>query len=628
MSKNDFEEQNIDKNVKLVFLLGFITILFVVWSLKLFSMQIKNGEQYRTQSKKISSQVTTIPAQRGEIFDRNANMPLVINTESFAVAITPGEIPANRYDSVVSKLAQFLGIKKTDIDAKVPKYLRRSFSTIQIKTNVPFSVISNIAENRTDLPGVSWESKPVRNYVDSGSLSHIIGYVGDITKEEITQMYNQGYNKNSIVGKTGIEKQYDYLLQGTPGRESRTVDVRGRILSETPVIEPPQMGKNLVLTIDSRIQELVEKTLGERVGASVVLKPSTGEVLAMVSYPFYDSNLFNRDNAAEEYEKLRNDPNNPFLNRAVMTAYPPASTFKVIMSTALLQEKTFPAAKKIECNGSIYYGGHTYHCWEKWGQGWLDLKEALAQSCDVYFYTVGRDYLGIDKIAEYATKFGLGQSARIDLPSQASGLVPTPVWKERSRHAKWVGGDTISVSIGQGDLTVTPLQLADMVAMVNNKGTIYKPHLLKEVRDPVTNDVISETKPEVLFHADEIEEEVWDNLQEYMHYTATDGSAKFPMNLLKTQVACKTGTGEVDKYKNSKEPHWHSWLVAYAPFDAPPEERICIATIVEAVNKWEWYAPYATCIIFQGIFENQTYEEAYDALKMNRYLTSASSRRD
>ena len=216
MLNNQYEDK-LDKNVKTILLFAILVVFFILWTFRLFSMQIVNGEQYRTQSKNISSQTSTIPASRGEIFDRNASMPLVINTESFAVEITPGEIPSDRYDSVASKLSQLLGIKKSDIDAKIPKSIRRSYTTVQVKSNVPFATISNIAENKTDLPGVSWVSKPIRNYVETGSLSHIIGYVGDITKEEMTQMYNMGYNKNSIVGKTGIEKQYDSLLQGVPG---------------------------------------------------------------------------------------------------------------------------------------------------------------------------------------------------------------------------------------------------------------------------------------------------------------------------------------------------------------------------------------------------------------------------
>lgn len=295
---------SVERNAKLLILLILTVAFFVIYIIKLFSLQVVEGEGYRKQSVRISSQVNTIPAQRGEIFDRNATLPMVINTDSFAVDLTPAEIPEGHYDSIASKLAGYLGIARTDIDKKVPVKIRRSYTSVEIRANVPFNTISNIAENITELPGVSWRSKPIRNYVETGSISHVIGYVGDITKEEINVMYNKGYKANSIVGKTGIEKQYDSLLQGIPGQESRTVDVRGRIISDTPVIEPPQMGKNLVLTIDSRIQKLAEDALGNRVGAAVVIKPSNGEVLAMVSYPYYDQNLFNTEDAASEYQKL------------------------------------------------------------------------------------------------------------------------------------------------------------------------------------------------------------------------------------------------------------------------------------------------------------------------------------
>ncbi len=616
-------EDNITKVAKITILLIILIILFAVYLYKLFSMQIVQGEHYRSQSQKISSQVTIIPAQRGEIFDRNASLPMVINTDSFAIEVTPGEIPANRYDTVTLKLAQYLGISKTDIDKKIPKNIRRSYTTVQVKSNVPFSVISNIAENKTDLPGVSWVSKPIRNYLHTGSLSHIVGYVGDINQDEINVLYNQGYNKNSIVGKTGIEKQYDSLLQGKDGREMSTVDVHGRIISETPVVEAPQMGKNLVLTIDSDIQKLVEDALGHRVGASVVLKPATGEVLAMVSYPYYDSNLFNSDDSSAQYNKLLQDPTKPLINRAVQLSYPPASTFKIIMSAAMLQENAFPSAKKIECKGRMVYGGRVFHCHvHEPGHGWLDMKNAMAQSCDVYYWTVGRDYLGIEKIASYAREFGFGKSAQIDLPSQVNGLVPTAEWKQKKYHERWMGGDTMSVSIGQGYMEATPLQLANMIAMVSNEGVIYKPHLLKEVRDPVTNEVIEEVKPTVLTQST-IDNAVWKELQEALRYTVTDGTPQYPMHNKIVQIACKTGTAEVDGYKDS----WHSWLVAYAPYDAPPEDRICVATIVEAQNVWEWWAPYATNIIIQGIFAKQTFEEAVQDLGFTYLIKNNNQRR-
>lgn len=616
--------QKINKNIKILFLLIFVCICFFLYGFKLYTLQILQGEDYRSQSKIISSQVKTLPAQRGEIFDRNANLPMVINTETFAVSVTPGEIPSNRYDTVISKLANYLDISKTQIDKKITS--RRSYASFEVKSNVDFSVISNIAENLSDLPGVSWSSKPQRNYQHTKSLSHIVGYVGDISQEEFTLLYNKGYSRNSIVGKTGIEKQYDSLLQGTPGREMSTVDVHGKIISNTPIVEPPKMGNNLVLTIDSTVQKLAEDALGNRVGAVVVLKPATGEVLAMVSYPYFDSNIFSLDDSTQEYNKLRNNELKPLVNRAVQYSYPPASTFKIVMSAAMLQEKAFPSSQKIECKGYMIYGGRVFHCHiHEPGHGWLDMKNAMAQSCDVYYWTIGRDYLGIEKIGSYAREFGLGKSTQIDLPSQVSGRVPTAEWKFKTFNERWMGGDTMSCSIGQGYMEATPLQLADMIAMVSNAGTIYKPHLLKEVRDSETNEVIQTVEPQVLTEST-IDADVWKEVQESLRYTVTDGTPQYPMHNKVVQIACKTGTAEVDGFKNS----WHSWLVAYAPYDAPPEDRICVATIVEAVNKWEWWAPYCTNIIIQGYFANQTCDEAIDELGF-RYLINQrqqSSRRE
>ena len=620
----NFSDKKFTKNTRLLIIQIIIASLFFIYVYTLFSLQVLKGNEYRSQSKTISSQVKIIPADRGEIFDRNAMLPMVINSDSFAVELTPGEIPKNYYDTVTAKLAALLEISKFDIDKKIPPSMRNSYSSIQIKANVPFEIISNIAENKTDLPGVSWISKPIRNYVEQGSISHVVGYVGDITQDELNRLYNKGYTKNSIIGKTGIESQYDEFLQGTPGRESKTVDVRGKIISDAPIIQPPKMGNNLVLTIDSTIQKLAEQTLGNRVGAIVVLKPSNGEVLAMVSYPYFDPNIFNTEQAGEYLQKLSSDEQGrPLINRAVNAVYPPASTFKIVMSTAMLQENAFPNDKKIECKGRMAYGNRIFHCHIKTpGHGWLDLKNAFAQSCDVYYWIIGRDYLGINKIASYAREFGFGQSAQIDLPSQQIGFVPTAEWKERRYHEKWLGGDTMSASIGQGYLLATPLQLADMVCMVTNSGVVYKPHLLKEVRDPVTSEVLIETKPEILLKSD-IDKSVWKEMQETMRYMITDGTAQYPMNNKIVKAAGKTGTAEVAPYKTS----WHSWMVCYAPYDAPVEDQVVISTIVEACNPWEWWAPYATNIILQGIFAKQTYEQAVKELGFT-YLMKNRNRQE
>ena len=591
-------------NAKLVIIKVAILLIFIIYALHLYSMQVANGEYWSQRAVKMTSTPTILNAQRGEIYARDGEVPIVVNTDSFVVEMRPGEIPDGLYDTVATKLANYLGIQKSVIDKKTFG-LRKEFTSIEIKINVPLEVISNIAENINDMPGVSWRNKPIRTYRDSGSISHVLGYVGNITKEELKLMNNEGYSSTYVVGKTGIEKQYDRLLQGIPGSETRLRDAKGRYIDEAPIVVQPQMGKNLVLTIDTRIRKLAERALGNRVGSIVVLKPSTGEVLAMVSYPYFDSNIFSTENASAEYTRLINSPNNPLQNRAVSSVYPPASTFKTIMTTAILSEKKFPVDKTVDCKGKLPYGDRIFNCHLKTGHGPLDLKNALAQSCDVYYWIVGRDYLGVDIISSYATEFGYGQSLEIDLPSHVKGFVPTAQWKEKEKKVKWVDGDTMNISIGQGDLLVTPMHVADMMAMVCNSGVIYKPHLLKEVRDPNTDEVIESIEPEIL-HKSTVEPSVWSTVQEYLRYMITNGTATYPMGNKKIKIAGKTGTAEAGRTDN----HWHSWMIAYAPYDAPVEDQIVVSTLVEAVNKWEWWAPYATNIVIQGILENQTYEES------------------
>ncbi|OJF77747.1 MAG: penicillin-binding protein 2 [Treponema sp. CETP13] len=603
---------SLSKNKSIFVFLILIFLVFIIYVAKLFSMQVIEGSQYRTQSKNLAQQQSIIPAQRGEIFNSDSDMAIVVNTDSFAVDVTPGEIPDEHYDSITARLAIYLHINKKVIDDKIPIYSRSSYKAFEIKSNVSFDEISNIAENITDLPGVSWRSKPIRNYLLTGSMSHVVGYVGAITKDELKVLYNQGYDSTSIIGKTGIEKEYDKQLQGTPGVESRIVDVRGRFMSDKPVVDPPVSGNDIVLTIDTSIQKLAEEALGDRVGSAIVLKPSTGEILAMVSYPYFNPNLFNEENSSSKFQALLNDPKKPLLNRTINATYPPASTFKVIMATALLQEKTFDKDSKVECKGSIDYGGRVFHCWTPFpGHGFMDLKNGLAQSCNIYFWTIGRDYLGVDLISKYAKMFGYGGSLGIDLPSSKTGFIPTAEWKERRYHEKWLGGDTMSMSIGQGYTNVTPLHVADMMAMVVNSGTIYKPHLLKQIRNGVTNEIIKKTEPEVLYRADSIDSDVWKTVQEDLRYTVTDGSAWYPLQNDVVKFAGKTGTAEVTGYKDS----WHSWFVAYGPYDAPVEDQLVVCVMVEAQNPWEWWAPYASNIIFQGIFANENCDEAIDSLR-------------
>ena len=587
----------------------FVFFILIAYTYKLFSMQIIHGDQFKQKSQNISKRTTLIPAQRGEIFDREANTPMVLNIDSFAVDIVPGEVPRQEFDTVINRLSSILKIPVSQIEKKLPVSVRRDFRSIQIKSNVDYSTVVQVAESIDSLPGVSWHSKPVRNYVDTRSFSHIIGYVGDITTDELTRFYNKGYTSNSIIGKAGIEKQYDEILRGTDGVEYRTVDAKGRYIENTTVVTPPKMGNNLVLTIDKRIQKLAEDALGPRIGAAVVLKPTTGEVLAMVSYPFFDQNIFGKEISSSLAKELFENPDKPLLNRAVDAAYPPASTFKVIMNTAILNEKAFPPETTVPCLGEIEYGNRVFRCHiRKPGHGKLALNEALAKSCDIYYWTVCRDYLGVEKIVDYAKRFGLGQSTEIDLPSQSDGFVPSPRWKERRFHEKWLNGDTMNMSIGQGFTLASPLQVANMACMVINNGVIYKPHLLKEIRDPSSGEVIKTVQPEIL-HKENIGKEVFEQVRQAMNLVTIQGEARYPMKNPMFRFAGKTGTAEVGLHDR-----WHSWMVAYGPYDAPPKDIIVVSVIVEAVNEWEWWAPYAANIILHGTLANQTYDETIDYL--------------
>ncbi|GAB1454975.1 MAG: penicillin-binding protein 2 [Spirochaetia bacterium] len=592
---------------RVVLLLILAALIFVVYSAYLFNLQVVRGGEYQKKAVTISRQIERLPAQRGEIYDRNNNLPLVLNVDSFALVVVPAEVPPALRDTVFYKLATVLDESIDEINKRIPPSYYKMFQQIEIATSVNQDVITKIAERIDEFPGVSWYSRPKRNYLESGSFSHIIGYVGDISRDELKIYYNRGYQTGDIIGKAGIERQYDNVLRGTDGRQFKTVDVKGRrIDAATRDVDPPLMGKNIVLTIDRATQILAEKALGERIGSIVVLKPASGEVLALVSYPSFNANLIVEKGGNNEYARLLDDSRMPLIQRAIQSSYPPASTFKTIMTAAIIEEQAIPLDEKILCTGEISYGDRVFRCWiRKPGHGRLDLAEALAQSCDVYFWEVGRDKLGIERIVSYAREFGFGQASGIDIPGEVAGFVPTPQWKERRFHEKWLGGDTLNMSIGQGYLLVSPLQLANMMAMVCNEGVIYTPHLLKEIRDPRDGSIIMQATPEVLL-ASSISKDTFKKTKEYLRGVISEGTARYPVNTSVVTVGGKTGTAEVGLLDR-----WHSWFVGFGPVDADdPDDVIVVVAMIEASNPWEWWAPYATNLVFQGYFGGQTYEEA------------------
>ncbi len=602
--------RNSNIKIKLYLFISFIILILLVYIFYLYDLQVRKNIEYQTRARDVSLRINTIPAQRGKIFDRKGTNPLVVNIDSFAVTIIPAELEMNNIDSLVIKLSEILDMKPNDIKNKIPINFKNQFLPIEIKSGVPLSIINIIAENIEDFKGVTWISKPIRSYLNKGSISHVLGYVGDITSEEFQILYNSGYDINSVVGKSGIEKYYDQILRGSNGIHYKTVDVQGRKIQNVQLEDKlPENGKDIVLTIDTKIQTLAEEALGERIGSVVILKPSTGEVLALVSYPWFNPNNFYNDQSNSTFRDVALDNRHPFLNRTIQSSYEPASTFKVVMSTANLEEKLFPINKSINCEGSVWFGNREFHCHVPEGHGKLILHEALEQSCNVYFYTLGLKYLGVDIISDYARRFGLGAYTGIDLPGEIHGLVPTPEWKERVYNTKWVGGDTVNMSIGQGFLNATPIQMANLVAMIVNEGVIYKPHLLKEIRDSVTGELIKKNTPEIL-HTSSIHNSTFKTMQKYMRGVIIDGTAKVVITTKAVNIAGKTGTGEVG-LKDS----WNAWFISYGPYDALPEDQVVVITMVEAVNDWEWWAIRAANIIYQGIFADETYDDAIDSLR-------------
>jgi penicillin-binding protein 2 len=591
---------------------GFIALIAIVpmvYAGHLFSLQVVDNYVYANRARQVARRSIALPAQRGEIYDRNYDVPVATNRDSFALYVNPANIPQGQDAALLESLAAEMDISLELLREKVPPELYDTYREIEVAAGLTFAEIARFAERSSRFPGVSWKSKPIRSYPLAESMSHILGYVGRITPEELQVLFNRGYTADSVVGKAGVEQQFDEVLRGQPGRQFRTVDAQGRQIREGDTV-PPENGKTLVLTVDRRIQALVEEALGPRIGSAVVLKPNSGEILAMASYPRYDPNIFAEDDSAERFSRLSLDPRSPFLNRSIQSAAAPASTFKIIMTTAVMNEEAFPLDATVTCTGFRRYGNRVFPCWYEYGHGPVDIYDGLAQSCNIFFYTMGSDYLGPELIIDYAARMGFGQITGIDLPGEVRGLVPTPAWKEQTYNTRWVGGDTVNMSIGQGYMLVTPLQLANAVAGIVNNGVVYEPSVLREVRDSVSGEVLERKEPEVLRNL-ELRPGTYREVKRAMRRVITDGTAEVVITTNASDVAGKTGTGQTGLGEESL----HSWFVAYAPYNGNPSEQVVVVVMVDGRNEWEWWAPKAANVILHGIFEDLDFEEAVQDLK-------------
>ncbi|MDF1569411.1 MAG: penicillin-binding protein 2, partial [Spirochaetaceae bacterium] len=573
-----------------------VAVVFLFLLIRLVKLQLEESDFWVRKAQDTSYRQYLIPAERGRIWDRSKIHILADNETKFSLSFVPAEIDESDISDLAVGLADIFNLNPTVLLNAFKKNLRSSWAPVDFLEDISLASLIPLAEATEHFPGIIWNPYPSRTYPYKGSISHIVGYTRRINSNELATLYNQGYRLYDDIGKTGIEQSYDSILRGVSGRSRRTVDSSGRVMQGDSTVEHPQLGSDLVLSIDYRIQKVAEAALGARKGSVVVLRPESGEILAMVSFPAFDPG--NLNSLSED----RDDA--PYLNRAIQSMYPPASTFKLIMAAAILGEDAIDPSETIFCNGYIYLGNRKFWCWKKSGHGPVNLQTAIEQSCNIYFGTVGTQYLGAETIMEYAREFGLGSLSGVDLPGEQPGRVPTLDGMQSTRGRGWMPGDTLNISIGQGDLLVTPLQMANVIAIIANEGSLYQPHVGLSI---LNGDKMTPTDLQVSEPVRKIEKltpDDWQFLKQAMRSVVTQGTAQFSVFGDSVEIGGKTGTAEI-----GLDDSWHDWFVSLAPIGGDPGEQIVVVVQVEANEEYESWSAKAADLIIEAFFSGRSYSE-------------------
>jgi penicillin-binding protein 2 len=555
---------------------AFAVAALLLLGARLWNLQVLRGEELATLSENNRVRLRRLPATRGRVVDRTGKV-LIDSQASFDAVLVAED--ATDLPTVVETLAQYLHQTTAETQAILDRAAGRpAFQEVLVKRNLDFDEVAAIETHQLELPGVSLRVTPSRRYPNGPTLAHVLGYVGEVTPEEIAR--DSRYRPGDVIGKSGLEKAWEAELRGVDGGQQVEVDAFGRELRVLDEADATP-GQTLVLSIDLDLQMVAEQALGDQAGSVVVLDPRNGDVLAMVSEPSFDPNLFTGGIKPEVWRELVNHPRHPLNARATQGQYPPGSTFKIIMAAAALEEGIINPFTHIGCRGSLYYGNHTFRCWKKGGHGAPNVHEALVGSCDVFFYQVGRQ-LGVDTIAKYARAFGLGAPTGIDLGSERGGIIPDTAWKRRVLKAPWYNGETLSVAIGQGYVTATPLQMATAVSTIAT-GVRQRPRLVQRV-EALDGSAVREIAPQEIERLP-VRDTVLKQVQEALVDTVGRGTGN-KARLPDIAVGGKTGTSQVvtigaTRLKASQM-KWnqrdHAWFVAFAPAEAP---TIAVATLVE-----------------------------------------------
>jgi penicillin-binding protein 2 len=555
----------ISLRIALIACFGLLAVAF--WSL-----QVVQHTKYEELAANNFTRAIPLRAPRGVLFDRTGRV-LVENQYSFTITIVREQ--TRNLDATIRRLAEVTGVPEPQIRDIVKRRLREPvFRPITVIEHASFAQVAAVTARHLEMPEIKVQQVPTRTY-PTGMAAHLFGYVGEITEAQLTALSSAQPNlqPGSVIGQAGLEKVYNDRLMGVDGNRLFSVNSVGREIDEVRKEEPVD-GQRMQLTIDYDLQKALEdafKTAGFA-GAAVVLNPNDGEVLALTSLPSYDPNDFANGLDGATWSRLITDPKKPMTNRLIQGTYAPGSTFKILMATAALSEGIITPDYKVFCPGSFTYYGHTFRCDKKEGHGSLDLRHAIEQSCDVYFYKLA-SLMKVDTIHEYAVRLGLVGKTGIDLPGEIEGLVPSTEWKMRTKHEPWYPGETISVGIGQGQVSVTPIALATMIASVANGGTVVTPHVVRATDEgrgwvplpvPAPRSVFP-LRPDVL-------EPVRDGLWLAVNGAGTAGRARIEGR----DVVGKTGTAQVISSEGAKaaaklglDHRDNSWFVFYAPKDKP-----------------------------------------------------------
>ncbi len=592
---------------------ALVLVAFGIIALRLWDLQVVSSAEYRESADRNRYRLTPIDAPRGIIYDRAERM-LVRNVPSFTVSIVPGGLPDDQ-DARQAVLARVGGLLQMPVSASVtisdavtseeyaPPSIEQllteraigAWTPVRIANNVDRQAAFVLEEEHLDLPGVVVEPKPLRSYAEGPLMAHILGYMGRISAERLADYEARGYLPDDLVGLAGIERTQEDELRGVRGEKHIEVDAFER---EVALIaqRAPQPGHNIRLTIDITLQRAVESALRKGmvsakspVGVAIAMDPRTGEILAMVSLPTFDNNLFSGGISVADFRTLNEDLRHPLVNHAVGGQYPPGSTFKIVPASAALETHVLDAHTTLSCRGTLYLPNkyfpddlslaQKFYCWNHAGHGALNVVGAIANSCDIFFYQAAGGFeefkgLGIGTLAEYAAIFGFGEPTGVELSGESAGLLPSEKWKRQNYGESWFTGDTYNAAIGQGYVLATPLQVLNATAAVANGGKLYRPQLVYQISD-AQGHVVRSLQPELIREL-AVSPEHLALVQQGMRQAVTNGTA-YLLRLPEVAVAGKTGTAEYSAVDAQGNPildakgnlPTHAWFTAYAPYEAP-----------------------------------------------------------